>query len=175
MAAAGHLRMNLKGGRMKDAVYCLCSSEAQANAVIVHLRNAGLGPELSIFLHDRTDTKDISLKENAIRGARIGGLFGGLVSLAVPGIGPALAIGPILVIINGAVAGGVVGGLLGGTGALKPMGLPEDVEAHFSHKVSGGEILIAVHASNPAQLDMPLNIFNSEGARDTHDSRKKAA
>ena len=160
---------------MTDAVYCLCSSEPQANAVIVHLRNAGLGPELSIFLHDRTDTKDISLKENAVRGASIGGVLGGLVSLAVPGVGPALAIGPILAIINGAAAGGVVGGLLGGTGALKPMGLPEDVEAHFNHKVSNGEILITVHSSDPAHLDDALNIFRSEGATDTHDSRRKAA
>jgi hypothetical protein len=160
---------------MADAVYCLCSSEPQANAVIVHLRNAGLGPELSIFLHDRTDTRDISLRENAVRGAGIGGLVGGLVSLAVPGIGPALAIGPILAIINGAAAGGVVGGLLGGTGALKPMGLPEDVEAHFHHKVSSGEILIAVHSSDPAQLETALKIFRSEGATDIHDSRKKAA
>jgi hypothetical protein len=160
---------------MIDAVYCLCSSEPQANAVIVHLRNAGLAPELSIFLHDRSDTKDISLRENAVRGASIGGLVGGLVSLAVPGIGPALAIGPILAIINGAAAGGVVGGLLGGTGALKPMGLPEDVEAHFNRKVSSGEILIAVHSSDPALLDTALNIFRSEDATDTHDSRKKAA
>jgi hypothetical protein len=160
---------------MADAVYCLCSSESQANAVIIHLRNAGLGPELSIFLHDRKDTKDISLKENAVRGAGIGSLVGGLVSLAVPGIGPALAIGPILAIINGAAAGGVVGGLLGGTGALKPMGLPEDVEAHFHRKVSSGEILISVHSPDPAQLDAALNIFRSEGATDIHDSRKKAA
>jgi hypothetical protein len=160
---------------MTDAVYCLCSSEPQANAIIIHLRNAGLGPELSIFLNDRTDTKEITLKENAIRGAGIGSLVGGLVSLAVPGIGPALAIGPILAIINGAAAGGVVGGLLGGTGALKPMGLPEDVEAHFHRKVSGGEILIGVHSSDPAQLDAALKIFRSEGATDIHDSRKKAA
>jgi len=160
---------------MTDAVYCLCPSEPQANAVIVHLRNAGLGPELSIFLHDRTDTKEISLKENAVRGAGIGGVLGGLVSLAVPGIGPALAIGPLLAIINGAAAGGVVGGLLGGTGALKPMGLPDDVEAHFHQKVSGGEILIAVHSPDPAHLDEALNIFRSEGATDIHDTRKKAA
>jgi hypothetical protein len=164
---------------MTDAVYCLCSSEPQANAVIVHLRNAGLGPELSIFLHDRTDTKEISLKENAVRGAGIGSVLGGLVSLAIPGIGPALAIGPILAIINGAAAGAaagsVVGGLLGGTGALKPMGLPEDVEAHFHERVSGGEILIAVHSSDPSHLDAALNVFKSEGATDVHDSRKKAA
>src|SRR5678815_935316 len=147
---------------MTDAVYCLCSSEPQANAVIIHLRNAGLGSDLSIFLHDRTDTKDISLKENAVRGAGIGGLLGGLASLVVPGIGPALAIGPILAIINGAAAGGVVGGLLGGTGALKPMGLPEEVEAHFRDQVSRGEILIGVHSSNEDHLNAALDVFNSE-------------
>jgi len=160
---------------MTEAVFCLCTSEPQANAVIVHLRNANLGQEISIFLHDRSDTKDISLKENALRGAGIGGLIGGLVALAVPGIGPVLAAGPLLAIINGAAAGGAVGGLLGGTGALKPMGLPEDVEAHFSKQLSSGEILIGVHSSDPVHLETALEIFRAEGATDVHDSRKKAA
>jgi len=160
---------------MTDAVYCLCSSEPLANAVIVHLRNAGLSSDISVFLHNRDDTKDISLKENAARGAGIGGLIGGLASLVVPGIGPALAIGPILAIISGSAAGGAVGGLLGGTGALKPMGLPEDVEAHFKEQVSRGEILIGVHSSNPDHLNAALEVFSQEGASHIHDSRKKAA
>ena len=160
---------------MTDAVYCLCSSEPMANAVIVHLRNAGLGSDISIFLHDRDDTKDISLKENAARGAGLGGLIGGLASLVVPGIGPALAIGPLLAILSGTAAGGAVGGLLGGTGAVKPGGLPEEVAAHFKEDVSRGEILISVHSSDPSHLDRALEIFSSEGASHIHDSRKQAA
>ena len=45
---------------MTNAVYCLCSSEPQANTILTHLRNAGFGLEISVFLHDRKDTKDIS-------------------------------------------------------------------------------------------------------------------
>jgi hypothetical protein len=57
---------------MNDAMYCLCSSEPRANAILVHLRNAGFGLEISVFLQDRRDTKEIAPQENAVRGAEIG-------------------------------------------------------------------------------------------------------
>src|SRR5215475_6892847 len=121
---------------MSHAVYCSCSSEPQANAILIHLRNAGFSSEISVFLKNRSDTKDISLKENAVRGAEIGGVVGALVSLAVPGIGPALAIGPILATLGGAAAGGAVGGLVGGTGAFRPIHLPEEIADRIQHEVT---------------------------------------
>jgi len=160
---------------MTDSVYCSCSSESQANTILTHLRNDGFGQEISVFLQDRSDTKDISLKENAIRDAGIGGVIGAFVSLTVPGLGPVLAIGPLLGVLNAAIAGGVIGGLIGGTGALKPLGLPNDVAERLHHQFSEGNILISVHSSDPQQLEKALAIFKSEGATEIYDSRKKAA
>ena len=160
---------------MTDSVYCSCSSEAQANTILTHLRNEGLGQAISVFLQDRSDTKDISLKENALRGAGIGSIVGALVSLVVPGLGPALAIGPLLGALNGAAAGGVVGGLLGGAGALKPLGLPDDLAERIKHHFGEGEIIVSVHSDDPFVLNRALAIFKLEGAPHIYDSRKDVA
>lgn len=117
----------------------------------------------------------MSLKENAVRGVEIGSVVGALVSLAVPGIGPALAIGPILAVLGGAAAGGAVGGLMGGTGAFKPVHLPEEVVSRIEHEVKGGNILIAVHTDDPEKLSQALAIFRMEEAREIYDSRQEAA
>ena len=160
---------------MTDSVYCACSSETQANTILTHLRNDGLGPEISVFLQDRSDTKDMSLKENALRGAGLGGIVGALVALAVPGLGTVLAIGPLLGALNGAAAGGVVGGLLAGSGGLKPLNLPEAVEKQIQHHFGEGNILISVHSSDPIHLSKALSVFRSEGAKDVYDSRIESA
>jgi len=160
---------------MTNSVYCACSSETQANAILTHLRNDGLGPEISVFLQDRSDTKDMSLKENAIRGAGIGGIVGALVALAVPGLGPVLALGPLLGALNGAAAGGVVGGLLAGSGGLKPLNLPEAVEQRIKHHFGEGDILISIHSTEPLHLSKALSIFRSEGATGIYDSRIESA
>src|SRR5215467_286694 len=159
---------------MSNAVYCSCSSEPQANAILTHLRNAGFGSEISVFLKNRSDTKEMSLKENAVRGVEVGSVVGALVSLAVPGIGPALAIGPILAALSGAAAGGAVGGLIGGTGAFTPLHLPEEIVDRIHHEVKGGNILIAVHSDDPEKLSQALAIFRMEDADEIYDSRLEA-
>ena len=158
---------------MTDAVYCSCASDPQAKAILTHFRNSGFGEEISVFLKNRGDTKDISLKENAIRGAGIGSSFGALFTLMIPGLGPVLANGPLVTILGGAAAGG--GGLIGGSGAFKPLNLPDDVARHFHQEVKNGNILIAVHSDKRAHLELALMILRSEGATDIHDSRRKAA
>jgi hypothetical protein len=160
---------------MSNAVYCSCSSEPQANAILIHLRNSGFSSEISVFLKNRSDTKEMSTRENAVRGVEIGSVVGALVSLAVPGIGPALAIGPILTALGGAAAGGAVGGLMGGTGAFRGIHLPEEVVDRIEHEVNEGNILIAVHSDHPEKLNQALAIFRTEGAEEIYDSRQAAA
>jgi hypothetical protein len=160
---------------MTEAVYCSCASEPLANAILTHLRSSGFGQEISVFLKNRSDTKDISLNENAIRDAGIVSIVGALVALMIPGLGPVLAIGPLVTILSGAAAGGAVGGLIGGTGAFKPLNLPDDVASHLHQEVENGNILISVHSDKPARLELALMIFSVEGATDIHDSRKRAA
>ena len=113
-------------------------------------------------------------QENAVRGAEIGLVAGALVALLVPGLGPALALGPLLAMFNGAVAGGVVGGLIGGTGAFEPLGLPDELADRLHRQVSEGDILVGVHSDDPLALEKAQKIFESEGAEHIYDSRQVA-
>jgi hypothetical protein len=167
---------------MKDTVYCLASSEPQANEVLTHLRNLGFSAsEISILLKDKK-TKNISVKEDAIRGARKGGIAGGvlgalagLTALSIPALGPLLVSGPLLAAMGGAAVGGVVGGLAGGSGALTHIGIPEDHTPRLEQKIHDGAILIAVHSDNPVRLDRALRLFKSSGADEVFGDRDIAA
>src|SRR5262249_37141899 len=129
-------RPNARGGLMHNTVYCLATTEPQANSILTELRNLSFpASDISVILPaHRQDTKNISTKEDAIRGAETGGVLGGILgwiagvsSLAIPGVGAFIAAGPLVSALGGAVAGGVVGGLAGGSGAVHPLGLPKDV------------------------------------------------
>ena len=115
------------------------------------------------MLQDRSDTRNISLKENALRGAGIGSALGASLALIVPGIGPVLFMG----LLGGAAAGGVVGGLIGGSGGLPPFELPKEVTDRL-HRVNRGDILIAVHSDDPAALRKAVRIFRSEEGEDIY-------
>jgi len=155
-----------------DAVYCLTTDEAKANAVLTHLRSLGFGSEISVLLEADADTRNISVKENAVRGATIGSIAGALLALAIPGIGPALAVGPIAALLGGAAAGGMVGGLAGGSGAFHPLGLPPEVEAKLHESLSKGDILIAVHTADASKLEIALEAFRAAHADFVYDSRE---
>src|SRR6059036_2593262 len=138
---------------MRNTVYCLASSEPQANQILTHLRNLGFSAsEVSILLKQK-DTKNISVKQDAIRGAKNGGLVGGALGaigtttvLSLPLLGPLSIAGPILAALGGAVAGGVVGGLAGGSGALAGVGIPKDAIPRLDARLGEGAILMAIHS-----------------------------
>jgi hypothetical protein len=156
---------------MENTVYCVASTEPKANEILTHLRNLGFSSsEISILLKDN-DTRNISAKEDAVRGARKGGVAGALGALAltvltVPVLGPLAVAGPILSVLGGAAVGGVVGGLAGGSGALTHIGIPERHNARVEQKLREGAILIAVHSSDPVRRDRALRVFKSAGAED---------
>src|SRR5437867_6568931 len=157
---------------MRNTVCCLASTEPQANQILTHLRNLGFSAsEVSIVLKQK-ETKNISVKEDAIRGAEKGGLVGGALGAigttirSLPLIGPLSIAGPILAALGGAVAGGVVGGLAGGSGALTPIGIPENVIPQLQARLGDGAILIAVHSDDPTRRDKALRVFKSSGAED---------
>jgi len=160
---------------MINAVYCMCWSEHQANAILTDLRNAGFSSEVSVLLQEHAETRNISVKEDAIRGAKIGSIGGALLALAIPGLGAALAIGPLLAALSGAAAGGAVGGLAGGSGAFKPLGLPEDVSRRLENGISKGSILIAVHSDSQTALRNAERIFRLAGAAEIYYQGQKAA
>jgi hypothetical protein len=170
---------------MQNTVYCLASTEPQANAILTGLRNLGF-PEsdISVVLPNRSaDTKNISVGEDAIRGAETGGVVGGVLglvagfaALALPGVGAILVAGPLVSALGGAVAGGVVGGLAGGSGAVHPLGLPKDVSGQIEDRLRVGDIMISVQSPDPDVLLQAENLFKSSGAVYIyyHDSEKSA-
>ena len=165
---------------MENTVYCLASTEPQANEILTHLRNLGFSAsEISILLKEK-NTRNISVKEDAVRGARKGGIAGALGALAltvltIPSLGPLAVAGPVVSVLGGAVAGGVVGGLAGGSGALTHIGIPESDGARMEQKLHNGAILIAVHTSDPVRRDRAIRVFKSAGAEDIYGSEDVAA
>jgi hypothetical protein len=99
-------------------------------------------------------------------GAAVGGIAGlalSLAPLAIPGIGPILAAGPIAAALTGAGIGAVAGGLIGG---LTNLGVPEDEAHYYAEGVRRGGILVTVAADTEAQADQAAEVMRSHGAID---------
>jgi hypothetical protein len=167
---------------MENTVYCLATSEPQADEILTHLRNLGFTSfEVSILLKDKK-TKNISVKEDAIRGARKGAIVGGVLGaivgatvLSIPAVMPLVVAGPFLAALEGAAAGGMVGGLAGGSGALTHVGIPQEHTGRVAEKIQDGATLIAVHSNDPVRLDRALRVFKSSGAEDIYGEEELAA
>jgi uncharacterized membrane protein len=105
----------------------------------------------------------------------LGGVLGwlaGIGSLAIPGIGPFVAAGPIMAALGGAAVGATVGGL---TGALVGLGIPEYEAKQYEGKLREGNILISVHSENSTEADKAKKIFEKAGAEDIASASEKAA
>jgi len=162
---------------MERAVICIVSSYSQAERVVAQLRDAGFSSDqISALFPDKQGSRDFAHEQNtkapegAMAGAGTGGVLGGALgwlvgigSLAIPGLGPFIAAGPILAALSGAAVGAAVGGL---TGALVGMGIPEYEAKQYAGKVKGGNILISVHTDDSAQRAEAKEIFEKAGAAD---------
>jgi len=156
--------------------------EPQANDILLHLRNLGFSSsEVSVLLKAK-ETRNISMKEDALREAEKGGVVGGalgalagLTIFTAPILGPLAIAGPIIGALGGAAVGGVVGGLAGGTGALTRIGIPEAVAQRLEQKIQDGAILIAVHSEDPARLDRAVRVFKASGADEVYSEEDLAA
>lgn|SRR5688572_7364076 len=159
---------------MSTGVYCMTPDEHRANAILTALRTAGFSSEISVLIGNEAESRDMSVKEDALRGVKIGTIVGALVGLTLPGIGQALLIGPLLAALTGAAAGGAVGGLAGGSGATGNIDVPEEVTRRINHAVSKGEILIGVHTDDPAKRQSALGIMQAEKAEYIYDEPQAA-
>ena len=162
---------------MERAVICIVNNSGQAEEVVDQLRAAGFASDhISVLFPDKQGTKDFAHEQNtkapegAATGAGAGGLLGGglgwlvgIGSLAIPGLGPFIAAGPILAALSGAAVGAAVGGL---TGALVGMGIPEYEAKQYEGKIKGGNILISVHTDDSDQRALAKEIFEKAGAED---------
>ena len=116
--------------------------------------------------------------EGAVSGVATGGIIGGALgwlvgigSLAIPGVGPFIAAGPILAALSGVAAGGAVGGIVG---ALIGMGIPEYEAKRYEGKLRAGNILISVHAENSGEVSRAKDIFKNLGAEDVASSGEES-
>jgi hypothetical protein len=162
---------------MAKAVFCIAQSETQAETIVNQLRNVGFSnSDISVLFPDKRGTKDFAHEhhtkapEGATAGAGAGGVIGGALgwlagigALAIPGLGPFIAAGPIVAALSGATVGAAVGGL---TGALVGMGIPEFEAKRYEGKLRDGNILISVHSEDGAQTRRAKEIFEEFHAQD---------
>lgn len=162
---------------MATAVFCIATAYRQAEQIVDKLKTAGFSNnDISVLLPDTQGTKDFAHEKNtkapegAATGAGAGGVMGGALgwlagigALAIPGVGPFVAAGPIMAALSGAALGATVGGI---TGALIGMGIPEFEAKRYEGKLKEGKILISVHSDNSKETDRAEAIFKQAGAQD---------
>jgi hypothetical protein len=162
---------------MDKAVFGIASTEAQAATIANDLKAAGFTPnEISVLFPDKTGTRDFAHEQHtkAPEGATVGGgsgaVLGGAVgwllgigALAIPGLGPFIAAGPIMALLAGAGAGAAAGGVVG---ALIGLGMPELEAKRYEGKIRDGNILISVHTEDSEARSRAKEILQRDGATD---------
>src|SRR4029077_9342011 len=159
------------------AVFGIYSSYEQAEGAVDALRAAGFrNTDISVLFPENVGSKDFAHRkgtkapEGATTGAGTGALIGGALgwltgigALAIPGLGPFIAAGPIMA----ALAGGAVGGAVGGIGgALIGMGIPEYEAKRYEGRVTKGGILLSVHSDDSAWTKRAKEVLERTGATD---------
>jgi hypothetical protein len=162
---------------MSTSVYCIALSDLQANSVVTALKETGFRvDDISVLFPNKSTTRDFAHEKNtkAPEGAATGGAAGGIVGgalgwmagiglLAIPGVGPFIAAGPIMAALSGAAVGAAVGGI---TGTLVGLGMPEYEAKRYEGKIRDGGILISVHADNGDWVNRAMIVFKDAGTHD---------
>ena|SRR5690349_15372843 len=169
----------------KKAVIGLVHDYQQAEALVASLRAQGFrDDDISVLFPDKEGTRDFAHEQNtkapegAIAGAGAGGAVGGTIgllagigALAIPGLGPFIAAGPLLAALSGAAAGATVGGI---TGALVGLGIPEIEAKQFEGKVKEGKILMSVHCDDNEWKKKAHDVLTKGGAKDIVSAGEKS-
>ncbi len=162
---------------MSKSVICLVKDEYKASSIVSRLRELNFsGNDISVLFPDKSGTRDFAHEKNtkAPEGTAIGagaggavggalGLLAGIGLLAIPGVGPFIAAGPIMAALSGMAVGAAVGGI---TGALIGMGIPELEAKRYEGKIREGNILISVHAEDSDEIKRAKEVFETFGATD---------
>jgi len=168
------------------AVYGIYRNRSQAESSVDRLIASGFRTEdISVLLAENVGTKDFAHEkhtkapEGTATGAAAGGVVGGTLgllagigALAIPGLGPFIAAGPIVATLAGAGAGGVVGGLVG---ALVGMGIPEYEAKRYEGRIKEGGILMSVHCDDADWAKKAKDLLKQTGAEDVSSSGEAGA
>src|SRR5712672_3323603 len=161
----------------QTSVFGIVKSYSQAEQLVEELQAEGFpASEISVLLpdsegrHDIGHVKATKAPEGATTGATAGGVTGGVLgllagigALAIPGVGPFIAAGPIMAALSGAAVGAATGGVVGG---LIGLGIPEIEARQYEGRITKGGILLSVHCDTSEEIDRAKNILERTGAED---------
>jgi Protein of unknown function (DUF3341) len=159
------------------AVFGIYPMYAAVEGAVDALRAAGFrNTDISVLFPENAGTKDFAHEkgtkapEGATAGAGTGAVVGGALgwlagigALAIPGVGPFIAAGPVMAALAGAGLGGAVGGI---AGTLIGMGIPEYEAKRYEGRVKSGGILLSVHSDSSDWTKKAKNILDGTGAQD---------
>ena len=168
------------------AVFGIYPNRPSVEYALGTLKDAGFrNADVSVLLPENLGSKDLLTEKNtkapegattgAGSGAVIGGALGWLVgigALAIPGLGPFIAAGPILATLAGIGAGGAVGGFVG---ALVGMGIPEYEAKRYQGRMEKGGILVSIHCDNSDWVKKAKEILKNTGAEDISSTGESSA
>lgn len=162
---------------MSHSVMCIIPNEASASTIVPRLRASGFrDSDISIMFPDRSGDRHLGhsasskAPEGATAGASAGGVVGGVVgllagigTLAIPGVGPFIAAGPIMAALSGIAVGATVGGV---GGALIGLGIPEYEARRYEGRLAAGNVLLAIHVQDKNDIKVAKDILKDAGAED---------
>ena len=170
----------------KVAVFGIYVARNQAEEGVSALMAQGFsGDDISILMEDNQSShqlaheKNTKVPEGTTTGATAGGVIGGAIgllaglgALAIPGVGPLIAAGPIVAALAGIGAGGTVGGLIG---ALAGLGIPEYEAKRYEGLIKQGRVLLSVHCDNSDWVKRAKDILQRTGAEDISSTGESGA
>ncbi len=172
-------------GKNTAAFGIYASREMAENGVDRLLAGGFRNEDISVLLQDNVGTKDFAHEkhtkapEGATTGVVAGGIIGGTIgaligvgALAIPGVGPLIAAGPIIGALTGVGSGGVVGGIIG---ALVGMGIPEYEAKRYEGRIKEGGILASVHCDNSDWISKAKQIMRDTGAEEISSAGEERA
>ena len=168
------------------AVYGIYPSVSQAERAVDVLIGAGFpNQSISVLLPDQQSTRDFAHEKDtkAPEGAAVGttaggvvggtlGLLAGVGALAIPGLGPFIAAGPIMGALAGLGVGGAVGGIVG---ALVGMGIPEYEAKRYEGRLKNGGVLLSVHCNTSEEVDRAEQELKRTGAEDVSSAKESSS
>jgi hypothetical protein len=159
------------------AAYGIFADQVSVGEAVDALRRAGFrNADISVLLPENVGTKDFGHEkhtkapEGAVAGASTGAIIGGALgwlagigALAIPGVGPFIAAGPIVAALSGMGAGGALGGF---AGALVGVGIPEYEAKRYEGRIRSGGILLSVHCDDSEWAKRAREVLENTGASD---------
>src|SRR5580692_2197581 len=168
------------------AVFGIYKGVSQAEHAVNRIEAGGFSSsDISVLLPDNQSSKEFAHEKNTkapegtTTGVTAGGVLGGTLgllagigALAIPGVGPFIAAGPIMGALAGLGVGGAVGGLIG---ALVGMGIPEYEAKRYEGHIKEGGVLLSVHCDTADEITRAKDLLKHTGAQDISSSGEATA